>query len=423
MDIKNHNTERMMELHNIISEGVHKVEDIEENVNSLLIGLMNPEDRENIKDVPSFSDRIEYIKIPYILDIKTEVEIYRNTFGRHIDDNFLPRVLHNFARVVISTRLKLKSEAMREWIPAAAKYRHYCDDNLQLLKMEIYTGHIPQWLTEEDRKNLTYKRRKRIIGESEIEGWEGLSGRDSLRIFNEFYRTYAREDRLITMSELCKYFTKKRQDHGDVIPEGFLDSLLRMYDYTVLQEVKESLYYYNREKISRDVQNYLFAVNFDLGLTTTSAYTGERITVSEEFLSGIEGKLLSADAGKGDQLKFRQDTQKTYTTQTLTQEIMVEGKDITETELYQALHDRYVYHLKEKVLDPMIENENFRRAIKDLDSEDFKTYDKKTRQAVSYLIANLESQFGYTRLGAREVSLYVIDARDRGTSRDVEKKG
>ena len=37
--------ERFIELHNIISEGVHKVEDTEENVNSLLLAIMNPEDQ------------------------------------------------------------------------------------------------------------------------------------------------------------------------------------------------------------------------------------------------------------------------------------------------------------------------------------------------------------------------------------------
>mgnify|MGYP000659285111 CR=1 FL=1 len=60
--------------HNIISEGVHKVEDIEENVNTLLFALMNPEDKKNIQDLPSFSDRIEYIHIPYVLDLNTEIE-------------------------------------------------------------------------------------------------------------------------------------------------------------------------------------------------------------------------------------------------------------------------------------------------------------------------------------------------------------
>ena len=96
MDIKSHNTERLIELHNIISEGVHKVEDTEENVNSLLLAVMNPEDDKNIQGFQSFLDRVEYIKIPYVMDLSTEVEIYRNIFGRHIDERFLPRVLHNF---------------------------------------------------------------------------------------------------------------------------------------------------------------------------------------------------------------------------------------------------------------------------------------------------------------------------------------
>jgi predicted Ser/Thr protein kinase len=73
MDVKSHNTERLIELHNIISEGVHKVEDIEENVNSLLLAVMNPEDEKNIQGFQSFLDRVEYINIPYVMDLATEV--------------------------------------------------------------------------------------------------------------------------------------------------------------------------------------------------------------------------------------------------------------------------------------------------------------------------------------------------------------
>ena len=67
------------------------------------------------------------------------------------------------------------------------------------------------------------------------------------------------------MSDLCKFFTKIHKNVKELIPGWFLDSLLRMYDYTILQEVKESLYYYNEEQISRDIQNYIFAVNFEKG--------------------------------------------------------------------------------------------------------------------------------------------------------------
>lgn len=149
--------------------------------------------------------------------------------------------------------------------------------------MEIYTGYIPKWLTEEDRKRLTAKRRRRIIADSETEGDFGISGRDSIKIFNEFFSTYAKDDKRINMSDLCKFFTKVNKEVRDLIPQGLLDSLLRMYDYTVLQEVKESLYYYNEEQIARDIQNYLFAINFEISTTVVCTYTGERLEISEEF--------------------------------------------------------------------------------------------------------------------------------------------
>jgi predicted Ser/Thr protein kinase len=409
MDVKSHNTERLIELHNIISEGVHKVEDIEENVNSLLLAVMNPEDEKNIQGFQSFLDRVEYINIPYVMDLSTEVEIYRNIFGKHIDDHFLPRTLHNFARIIISSRLNAKSEAMLEWIGDPNKYRLYCDENLQLLKMEIYTGYIPSWLKEEDRKQLTAKRRRKIIAESEIEGEHGISGRDSINIFNQFFSAYAKEDKLINMSDLCKFFTKIHKDVKDLIPAGFLDSLLRMYDYTILQEVKESLYYYNEEQISRDIQNYLFAINFEIGSVETCTYTGEKLEINEEFLAGIEHRLLGTKADSSQRIPFRKASQKEYTSRTLTQEIMVDGMPITETKIFNSMHGRYVYNLKEKVLDPFLENENFRRAIKDYNEEDFKTYDKRIRDDVSYLINNLCDKYRYIEQGAKEVCMYVID--------------
>jgi predicted Ser/Thr protein kinase len=423
MDIKSQNIERLIELHNIISEGVHKVDDIEENVNSLLLALMNPEDKKNIQDIQSFSDRIEYINIPYILDLNTEIAIYRNIFGRQIDDSFLPRVLHNFARIIISSRLNLKSEALLEWIGDPGKYRRYCDENLQLLKMEIYTGYIPTWLTEKDRKRFTAKRRRRVIGESNREGDRGFSGRDSIKIFSEFYSAFAREDKLITMADLCKYFGKARKDLLDLIPSGFLDSLLRMYDYTVLQEVKESLFYYNREQISRDIINYLFAVNFEPGAIAVSTYTGDRLEISDEYLREIEKRLLGDAVSESERLAFREDTQKTYTTRTLTQEVMIEGLAITDTRLFQAIHERYAHNLKEKALDPFLDNENFRQAIKDYRGSSFKTFDRRIKDDVTFLINNLEKKYRYSEKGAQEVCIYVVDndlARKFGHKNSVD---
>jgi predicted Ser/Thr protein kinase len=405
-DIKSHNTERLMELHNIISEGVHKVEDIEENVDSLLFALMNPEDKKVLKNLQAFADRIEYINIPYVLDIKTEVEIYRDVFGKHIDENFLPRVLHNFARVIIATRLHTKSESMLEWIGQPEKYELYCDENLQLLKMEIYTGHIPKWLQEEDVKGFTAKRRQKIIAESEKDGWKGLSGRDSIKMFNEFLSHYAMDDKLIDMSMLGTFFRKYCKQDRNILPMGFLDSLLKMYNYSVLQEVKESLYYYNEEQISVEIQNYMFAINFEPGTIEQCAYTDERLEITNEFFEQIETRLLT-DIKDGPE--FRRDVQKKYTSTTLPQEILRDGMHITETTLFRSLYDKYVYNLKEKVLEPFLKNENFRRAIKDYSEESFKTYDKKIRHDVTFMMNNLQKKYSYTHRGAREICIYVID--------------
>jgi predicted Ser/Thr protein kinase len=409
MDIKSHNVERLIELHNIISEGIHKVEELEENVESLFLAVMNPEDKKDAQLFHSFSDRIEYIKIPYVLDLNTEVEIYRNVFGRHVEDGFLPRVLHNFARVIIASRLNLKSETMQEWIEDPSRYRLFCDENLQLLKMEIYTGFIPPWLSEDDRKKLTAKMRRKIIAESENEGERGFSGRDSIKIFNEFYSTYARKDKLINMSDLNLFCTHIHPEFSGFIPEGFLDSLLRMYDYTVLQVVKESLYYYNEEQISREIQNYIFAVSFEPGTFVINRFTGEKLEISEQFFEAIEYRLLGGGVEQDKRFHFRMATQKEYTAVTLTQEIMAEGKGIIDTRLYKDLHERYIHNLKEKALDPFLENENFRRAIKDFNREEFKTYDKRIRSDVSFLIGNLCTKFKYTQKGAKDVCIYVID--------------
>lgn len=409
MDIKSNNSRRLIRLHNIISEGVYKVEDLEENVYSLFLAVMNPEDKKEIKDIQSFADRIEYINIPYIMDLKTEVEIYRSIFGEQIDQNFLPRVLYNFARVIISSRLNVKSEALLEWIVDPVKYRAYCDENLQLLKMELYRGFIPSWLTEEDRKAFTAKRRRKVLAESELEGRKGFSGRDSIKIFNDFYSTHADENKLINMNMLRTYFTETRKDLGASIPPGFLESMLHMYDYTILQEVKESLYYYNEDRISRNIQNYLFALNFEIGMEATSQFTGEKIEITEEYLQGIETHLLDGTVDAERRLAFRKETQKEYASKTLTQEVMVEGRAISETTLYELLHDRYVYHLKKSVLDPFLKNENFRRAIKDYGEEDFKAYDEKIRNDVTYMIHNLCEKRGYSSQGAKEVCMYVVD--------------
>ena len=415
MDIKNKNKARLIELHNIISEGLHKVGSIEESVSSLFLALMNPEDKTEVGDIPSFSDRMEYVQIPYVLDINTETAIYLNVFGEAVANRFLPKVLHNFARVVISTRLAPESPALRDWLDDPKKYCLYCDKNLHLLKMELYAGLIPPWLDEEDVKRFDAPRRRAVIDESESEGRMGFSGRESIKLFNAFYSTYRKDDRLITMSNLGHFFEKARPELAKAIPEGFMEALFSWYDYSVLQQIKESLYYYNEERIAADVMNYLYALNFEPGSSVTSRYTGEQFEVSEAWLQAMEVKILGGEVSGLRRLDFRRETQREYISKALTQQVMVAGKDIRQTDLFLALYERYVHQLKAKVLEPFLNNQNFRRAIKDFDTEEFRTYDRRIRNDVGFMMANMREKYGYTEQGAREVCLDILD-------RDIVKK-
>jgi hypothetical protein len=212
------------------------------------------------------------------------------------------------------------------------------------------------------------------------------------------------------MAMVCNFFRQHQKEHSVTIPEGFLDSLVSSYNYAVLQEVKEALYDYNEERISRDIQNYLFAVNFEPGCTERCIYTGETIDLTEEFFAGIERRILGSQATQDERMEFRREIQNQYTARTLTQEILLEGKDITATAVFANLREQYIHNLKEKGMDPFLKNENFRRAIKDYGTEAFKTYDRRIQSEVRFLIQNLMNRYGYCEQGAQEISIYVIDS-------------
>ncbi|MFH2096576.1 MAG: serine protein kinase PrkA, partial [Bacteroidota bacterium] len=408
MDIKENNILRLKGLHGIISDGVHKVDIVEEKIRSLFIGLVNPEDKIHFQNVKSFQDRVINVNIPYVLDYRTEVAIYREKFGQKLEKWFLPRVLDNFAKIIISSRLNTDSQAIKKWIDNPGKYEKYVDKNLLLLKMDIYTGKIPEWLSEEDIKRFSRPIRKDILADTELEGKKGFSGRQSLSIFNTFLVRHAKSEHLFTM-DLVKSFFMKETELVKHVPDGFIDSLEDMYDYNVLQEVKESIYYYNEEQIAKDIQNYMFCINFDAGETVKCEHTGDVIDIDEEYYKNIEAIFLGTTSTIKERQSFRRDVLSDYITNTLAQDIRVKGKSIGNTAQFAALFHKYTKNLKENALAPYSENENFRRAILDYGKKEFNNYDDRLKRDVTFLLNNLKKKFKYNQEGAQQVSVYVID--------------
>ena len=411
MDIKENNIERLRDLHGIISDGVHKVDLTEEHIKSLFVGLVNPEDKSHYENVKSFQDRIITVKIPYILDYNTEVAIYRNKFGKAIDRLFLPGVLTNVAKIVVSSRLEKDSPAIRAWIPDADRYRKYMDKHSLLLKMDLYTGRIPNWLSEEDVRKFDRTMRADLLAESEFEGISGFSGRQSLNIFSQLITHFCEPGKFITMDMVVKYFSREGEPLFESIPDGFIDSLEDLYDYGVLQEVKEALYLFNEKQIARDIRNYLYAINFDIGAVEKNGDTGDTIAVTEEYFHGMESFLLGPATSERRRSEFRAETHAEYITVTISQEMKIEGKPLTDTTLYKTLFERYTRNLRENALAPYAANENFRRAIQDFGAAGFNTYDERLRRDVTFLLQNLKGKFKYTQEGARQIALYVLDKK------------
>ena len=407
MDVKQHNKNRLLDLHGIVSDGIHKVESIEENIKTLYVGLINPEDKEFIKDNQALMDRINYIKMPYVLDYKTEVQIYTNIMGTRIRDSFLPQILEDFAKVIIASRLNSESPALHEWLGDKGKYSEFCDPQLLLLKMYIYAGIIPEWIRDEDRRSFKAPIRRKILSEAEDEGFQGITGRESIRIFHDFYVSSTRGEKLINMQMLQDFFDKN-SEIKDKIPKEFLKSLVDSYDYTILQQVKECLFFYNRNRISKDIQNYIFAMNFDIGSIEKNSSTNQIVEISEDFLRSIEDYLMEGKPEDEQRKAFRNEIQQRYISSTVT-EMQFEKKRLTQTTLYSDLLEMYSRNLKSGALDPFRESDSFRNAVKEYGTRNFQSHDKKIRKDVTYLIRKLMSRYKYTEHGAQEVCMYVID--------------
>lgn len=409
MDVKGYNGERLLELHNVISEGVHKVSDLEEHINSLFFALMNPEDRHIIDDkkMESFHGRIQFNKIPYVLEPATEVNIYTKIFGNVIFQPFLPRVLQNFAKVVIASRMKPDCKPLKDWIKDMQQYSSYCDEHGFLLRMEIYSGVIPDWLSEGDRKNFTASVRRDLIAEGEVEGSAGFSGRDSIQLFGEFLSIYSGKGSLITMDDLVNFFKHKvdKDSRDKNIPKNFLASLLKLYNYAVLNEVKESLYFYNPQQIMQDILNYLLAINYDIGNKVKCDYTGDEIFVTVEYFKQMASRINGREMTETEALSFAEQIQKKYTT------FVAQGnsKTITETELYAELLEDYTRNLKDKALEPFLTNKNFLNAVKAFGTADFDIFDDRLKEHVSHMLNNLMEKFGYTEQGAKQICIYVVE--------------
>ncbi len=408
MDIKDNNKTRLMNLHGIVSDGVHKVGHLEERIRSLFIGVINPEDTSTYENVQSFKDRIVTIRIPYVLDYNTEVNIWKHKFGNSVMDAFMPRTLANFAKIIISSRMLTDTSVFDSWLNQPEIYKNYIDEHLLLLKMELYTGKIPSWLDEKDVANFKKEIRKRVISDTENEGKTGISGRQSLNLFNKFISKSDLKSQSITMVQIMDFIRNESSFNSPSI-QKFSAALFNLYEFNILDEVKDSMYFYNETKMKRDLKNYLFALNFEPGEKINCHYTGDTIELNDDFYNSIEPFIFGDISDMNIIYDLRKQEHTTYITQTLSNEIKLQDKNIEQTEQFSILLKKYADNLKRSSLTPFENNDHFKRCILAYNSPAFNKFELSLRKTVNKIIDNLVRKFGYNEESAQFIILYVLE--------------
>ena len=420
MDLKDNNKRRLTDLHGIISDGIKRVDNMEESISSIFFVTKNLEDRvDEAEDMrESFKDRVELLRLARIVDYQTEVKIYKKTFGEDISQRFHPGVLESFARYVVGTRLDDNHDAISAWITDASAYQHRCDKNFKILKMELYSGNKPRWLTKEDYKKFSSDAsvKRAVIEESAEEGLSGFSVRRSINELNELLGSQKNE-RQISIRDIYEYIVERFSDDDDVkdMPDDFLEALVRNYDYEVLDQMKDSLFSYNRAEMKKDIMDYLVAITSEKdGQEIISPLTGKRLRITEEYLAAKEAKIFGPGVERDERIRsmYRYRNMLARDIARLDLEDKKIADHITRTEFYKEIMEDYKSNAREHVLDELITNDSFKDAIENYDTDRFRIYDGALRENVTRLIENMVEKYGYTTEGAKDVCSYILDNKN-----------
>ena len=114
--------------------------------------------------------------------------------------------------------------------------------------------------------------------------------------------------------DMLQDFFEENEKLNEMVPGSFIDSLVDMYDYNVLQELKESIYYYSEKQISRDILNYLFASTLNPELPKNQSIPDDIIEITEDYFKNFEALFLGTLSTSIERQTFRKDIHNEYVT-------------------------------------------------------------------------------------------------------------
>jgi predicted Ser/Thr protein kinase len=385
-------------------------------LDTIFIGSSNELQLDAFKEYPDFSSfkgRMELVKVPYLLKLSQEIQVYEPMLKAISGEKAVtPHTAWSLAFWGVLTRLK---KPHRERYPQEI---HTVIDKLTPLdKLKLYdTGEMPERLSNEERKhmkaNLT-KLREEYANVPYYEGRTGASARElkSVLIDSAQSPDFKTLSPLSIVSELRKFVRRVseyeflRQDPVDGYhdQERFVEILLDEYAVKVDREVRECLGLYDTKQWGDFMKKYITHLSSllkkeRLKNNVTGAYEEPDAQMLNEFES-----IVNAPTEIEAKLQFRQN----LITQIGAWVLDHPKEAVDYFKVFPELRmkiEKHFYEGQKALLQKM------NTALKHFGT-DYEDPNSEGSKLARETLTNMQKRFGYSEDGAKEVIGFLMSKR------------
>jgi serine protein kinase len=367
-------------------------------------------------DWASFKGRIELVKVPYLLRVSDELEIYTDQIPRMLTGvHIAPHALEVAARWAVLTRLEppdpdLYPDSVNKLIEGLTPEE----------KLDLYDhGGVPERLSQKERRNLR-EYSSALYAEFKdmdtYEGWTGASVREvRMALLNAAQNPHFDHLSPIAVIDELRQLVKETSTYrflgresvrGYRDASAFVDSVEAHYGRQLDEEIRAAMGLVE-EGSHRDLfQRYLKHVSaWTKSEKLADALTGKLVEPDKELMREVEDVLLAEDEAPED---FRR---------SLISQIGAAKLERPDAEIdYDLLFGTYMRRLEESYYDKHVEEvERISEAYLKLLEDDTKGIDAKVLDGARLLRKNLEGRGYNDRSGAQAVAYLLKLKRSRSS--------
>jgi len=385
-------------------------------LDTIFIGSSNELQLDAFKEYPDFSSfkgRIELIKVPYLLKLSQEMQVYEPMLRAIAGDKEVtPHTSWALAFWGVLTRLK---KPHRERYPSEI---HQVIDKLSPLdKLKLYdAAEMPERLSNEERKHLRaslVKLQEEYANVPYYEGRTGASARELKSVLIDAAQnpSFLTLSPLSVVSELRKFVKRTteyeflRQDpiEGYHDHERFIETLLDEYAIKVDREVRECLGLYDTRQWSDFMKKYITHISSLLKKERIkNSVTGGYEEPDQQLLNEFEA-IVNAPTEADPKQQFRQN----LITQIGAWVLDHPKEAVDYFKVFPELKmkiEKHFYESQKALLQKM--NTSLKHFGTDYDEPNSEG-SKLARETLS----NMQKKFGYSEAGAKEVIGFLMSKK------------